>query len=84
MAGLEVPELSSLNDDTSNDAVLVECFNREFVGTSYRRASQESLESKGSRFLSLANSRSFLLTPFFPSSVKSGQDLLHFLSLQRK
>jgi hypothetical protein len=85
LAGLEVPELFTLNDDVSNDTELVECLNREFVGTSYRHAgTQESLESKGGRFLSLGSSRSFSSTLAFLSPVKSGQDLLHFLSLQRK
>lgn len=83
MAGLELPELFSLNDDVSNDAELLEWSHRD-AGVSYRDASKESLKSKDHRCVSVENSQAFSFTLAFVPSVKSGQDLLHFLSLQRK
>jgi hypothetical protein len=81
----DIPEISSLADDYSNDGVPV---SSELLvsGTTARGLSrQERLQIAASRSLALVNVRAHsLLAPFFVLLTAAGQGRLHFLSVQRQ
>ncbi len=83
-AGLEWPELITLEDDTSNDPELVETAQARLLQfCAIRLQRNPRLTAKGQHPLPLAvqSSRSGWPAVY---SAKSGQDLLRFLTLQRK
>jgi len=79
----EVPEFCGLQDDTSNDgeslSYLCDSVRRTSPRPNPRRS--ESSHSKGSPAEDL---RSFPLYPTTKWPTRSGQELLHLLSVQRK
>jgi hypothetical protein len=84
VAGIEVPELFSLADDVSNDAELVEYLHKNVPGPCCCRSTREARSPESRRLLSPGNLESFPSHLRFASSAKSGQDILHLLTLQRK
>jgi hypothetical protein len=81
----DIPEISSLADDYSNDGVPV---SSELLvsGTTARGLSrQERLRTAVSQSLALANLRAHsALVPSFVLLIAAGQGRLHFLSVQRE
>jgi hypothetical protein len=82
MMGLEVPELLSLTDDTSNDPEISECVRGNASQTSPEIS---AVPDEAVRYFALPGS---CLPPLFGSYFsppqKSAQDILHLIALQRE
>jgi hypothetical protein len=80
----DVPEISMLADDYSNDGVPVSCELLVSRMASRRPSRQDGLRTAPSRSLAAVRLRAhFTLTPFFVLPTAAGPGRLHFLSFQR-
>jgi hypothetical protein len=85
VAGREAPECVTLSDDVSNDGTVAPRVEEVVPKVSSRRAiPQARYESTNRRSCSTANLYRFSFSPLCAPPKLAGQELLHFLTLQRK
>lgn len=81
VTGREAPEITKLADDVSNDGQVVQCQSEVAPRVALHRADSKggpSFTRRSAFFIEILQVRG----PIVPS--KTGQDLLRFLTLQRK
>jgi hypothetical protein len=85
VAGREAPECLTFSDDVSNDGMVASRADEVLPKAPSRRAiPQKRYESINGRSLSTANLFRFSFIPLCAPPKLAGQELLHFLAVQRK